>query len=147
MWVDHLQYFTSKTLWHPQRREIQLFSSLSIQLDNIKVLQELSTTITQICKSTLYNKILYKQTHFLVDWYVFNADILGDPYSKKSTLPNIGELPLSCRRPKDKDYQLPSTWPAKNTTTETYHLLQPSKNRCTIEAHNSIDDLLACISS
>ena len=86
------------------------------------------------------------QTHFLVDGYVFNADILGDPYSKKSTLPNIAELPLSGRRSKDKDYRLP--WPAKNTTTETYHLLQPSKNRCTTEteARNSRDDLLACIS-
>jgi hypothetical protein len=38
--------------------------------------------------------------------------------------------------------QLPSTWPVKNTT-ESYHLLQPSKNRGTIEAHNSRECLLA----
>jgi hypothetical protein len=37
---------------------------------------------------------------------------------------------------------LRSTWPAK-ITSETYHLLQPSKNRCTMEAYNSRECLLA----
>ena len=145
MWVDQLQHFTSKTLWHPQRREIQLFSALS----NWTTLKSYRNCLQQPSKYVGVHCInTFMQTHFLVDGYVFNADILGDPYSKKSTWPNIGELPLSGRRSKDKDYRWPSTWPAKNTTTETYHLLQPSKNRCTTEteARNSRDNLLACIS-
>ncbi len=68
------------------------------------------------------------------------AEILGDPYSKKSPLPSIGDFPYLADSP--KAIQSPSTWLVKNTT-ETYHLLQPSKNRSTIEAHNPREHLLA----
>jgi hypothetical protein len=66
-----------------------------------------------------------------------DAEILEDPYSKKSPLPSIGNFPCLADSPK-----LSSTWPVKNTT-ETYHLLQSCKNRSTIEVHNSRECLLA----
>jgi hypothetical protein len=68
------------------------------------------------------------------------AEILGDPYSKKSPLPSIGDFP--CLADSPKAIQLPITLPVMNTT-ETHHLLQPYKNRSTIEAHNPREHLLA----
>ncbi len=56
------------------------------------------------------------------------------PITKHWQYPLSGQLPQAI--------QLMSTWPVKNTT-ETYHSLQPSKNRNTIEAHNSRVPLLA----
>ncbi len=56
------------------------------------------------------------------------------PIAKHGHFPLSGPLPYR--------YQLPNTWPVKNTT-EKYHLLQLSKNTCTIEAHNSRERLLA----
>ncbi len=69
-----------------------------------------------------------------------HAEILGGPYSKKSPLPSIGDF--LCLADSPKLSKLPNTWPVKNTT-KTYHLLQPSKNRSTIEAHDSKERLLA----
>ncbi len=56
------------------------------------------------------------------------------PITKHGHFPLSGHLPYR--------YQLPSTWPVKNTI-EKYHSLQPSKNTCTIETHNSREHLLA----
>ncbi len=67
------------------------------------------------------------------------TEILEDPYSKKSPLPSIG-ISLIWLTP--LSFPFLGTWPVKNTT-ETYHLLQPSKNRCIIEAHNAREFLLA----
>jgi hypothetical protein len=50
-----------------------------------------------------------------------HAEILGDPYSKKSPLPSIGEFPSVCHPTYSR---LPSTWPT-TTSVATHYTQQP----------------------
>ncbi len=49
------------------------------------------------------------------------AEILGDPYSKKSPLPSIGEFPSVCHPTYSR---LPSTW-STTTSAATHYTQQP----------------------
>jgi hypothetical protein len=66
------------------------------------------------------------------------AEILGDPYFKKSPLPSIGKFPSVCH---PKYYRLPITWPTM-TSAVTHYIQQPLWNSSSV-AHNSRERYLA----
>ncbi len=69
----------------------------------------------------------------------FHAEILGDPYSKKSPLPS---MVISLVWPTPPNYPVTKYLDSQGYK-ETHHWLQPSKNRSIIDAHNSRERLLA----
>ncbi len=67
------------------------------------------------------------------------AEILGDPYSKKSPLPSFGNFPCLANSPKLSSYQVLGQLRILHRHTTHYN----HANKSTIEAHNSRERLVA----